>query len=119
VGFASTQKPHRSNTAFASGVVKIFRRLQFCVLGHCYRIDDRWVGVFGEYANNLHSWIDFCISFINDPKRCPPRETRTRAARTFSDIVSFNSTLDQAPSYSSAALAYSPAGTARTSAVDR
>jgi hypothetical protein len=29
------------------------------------------VRVFGEYAHNLHTWVDFCISFINDPKRCP------------------------------------------------
>jgi hypothetical protein len=51
------------------------------------------------------------------PSGAPPRDTRTRAARTFSDIVSFNSTLDQTPSFSSAALAYSPAGTPRTSPV--
>src|ERR1700733_11949261 len=50
---------------------QIFRRLQFCILGHRHRVDDRWVRVFGEYAYNLHTWVDFCISFINDPKRCP------------------------------------------------
>ena len=49
------------------------------------------------------------------PSGASPRPTSASAARTFSAIASFFSAAAQTPSFSSAALAYLPAGTARTS----
>ena len=51
------------------------------------------------------------------PSTASPRATSVSAARTLSAIANFGSAACQAPSFSSAALAYLPTGTALTSPV--
>src|SRR5438876_809631 len=51
------------------------------------------------------------------PSAASPRATKVNAARTLSAIANFGSAAVQAPSFSSAALAYFPTGTALTSPV--